>query len=139
MAERSRPKFGDKLPPSRGRVARPAALVPHSDDLPNFTQAMLPGMPDVDYDHLLEKDRHRGQNVRGSGGAVGSGTLWRYDDPSPITPLDQTGDEPARQLRKALAAYQLDARKLRRLAALGTELTEAIKSGEPPPELVHLL
>jgi DNA repair protein RadC len=94
-------------------------------------------MQEIDYDYIREKDRQR-RRGKPAGGS-GSGTLWRYDDQPSSAVSDPSAAEPARQLREALAAYHLNTKKLRRLAALGAELTEAIKSGEPPPEVVDLL
>src|SRR4051812_43286946 len=76
MAER--PRFGVDTPEcmKQAKTAKPAAMFPDGTDLPLFSgtpipaiehryvpedhsmkQAMLPGMPSVDYDHVLEKDR----------------------------------------------------------------------------------
>ena len=76
MAER--PRFGVDTPErmKQANAAKSAAMFPDGTDLPRFSgtpipaierryvpedhrmkQAMVPGMPSVDYDHVLEKDR----------------------------------------------------------------------------------
>jgi len=76
MAER--PRFGVDIPErmKQAKAAKPASMFPDGTDLPLFSgtpipaiehrylpedhsmkQEMLPGMPSVDYDHVLEKDR----------------------------------------------------------------------------------
>jgi DNA repair protein RadC len=98
-------------------------------------------MPGIDYERVLEldKQRRRGEKVGKESTISASGTLWRQGDPTEgaTTPINDA--EAARQLREALAVYHLDRRKLRRLAAMGAELTEAIKTGNAPPEVVYLL
>jgi DNA repair protein RadC len=163
MAEREgRPQFGEQPPRLNRQFQRnqPSEMFPDGDDLPLFSgvpqevierpfvpeeqtwkQAMLPEMPGIDYEHVLELDRQRRRGKKG--GTVStiraSGTLWRPGDPLEGTqsPIDDSAS--ARQLREALAAYHLDMKTLRRLAAMGAELTEALKTGNAPPEAVYLL
>jgi DNA repair protein RadC len=153
-------QFGDPLPRSGRRRGQQGEMFSEGDDLPLFSgtpqeviehrfepedhtwkQAMLPDMPDIDYEHVLELDKQR---RRGRKGATGSpittgGTLWRPGDPTEGTVSPTSDKESARQLREALAAYHLDMKKLRQLAAMGTELTEALKVGNAPPEAAYLL
>src|SRR5689334_25036814 len=117
MAERSRPKFGDKLPQLRGRSDRSAELFPQGDDLPifsgtpqevvekpyvaedhSFKQTMLPGMPALDYDYIREKDRQRtrGKQSGASRYLAGSGTLWHHDDQAARIAAESSSVEPAR-------------------------------------------
>jgi DNA repair protein RadC len=153
-------QFGDSLPRSRRRRGQQGEMFSEGDDLPLFSgtpqeiiehtfepedhtwkQAMLPDMPDIDYEHVLELDKHRRRGKKGGTGSVisASGTLWRPGDPPEGTISPTSDTESARQLREALAAYHLDMKKLRRLAAMGAELTEALKAGTAPPEATYLL
>jgi RadC-like JAB domain len=131
---------GDDLPIFSGTpqtfIEQPYVPVDHG-----FKQTMLPGMPGIDYDRVLEHDRQRrrGTQAGESGSIADSGTLWRYDEPPAPASEEMPSEKSARQLREALAVYHLNTKKLRRLVALGADLTEAITSGEPPPEVVYLL
>src|SRR6185295_10460388 len=48
-------------------------------------------------------------------------------------------DERAQRLQEALAAYNLDSVTLRDLAAQGSDLFQALRSGAAPPEVYELL
>lgn len=153
-------QFGDRLPRSGRWREQQGEMFSKGDDLPLFSgtpqeveehpfepedhiwkQAMLPEMPDIEYDHVFALDKQRRRGRKGAMKSLGSasGTLWRPGDPPEGTLLPGDNEESARQLREALAAYHLDMKKLRGLAAMGTELTEMIKTGEAPPEATYLL
>jgi len=153
-------QFGQPLPRRDRRNGQQGELFTEGDDLPLFSgapqevierpfvpeeqtwkQAMLPEMPDIDYEHVLELDRQRRRRRKGGKGSTlnASGTLWRPGDPPEGTVSPIADGESARQLREALAAYHLDMKKLRQLAAMGAELTEALKTGNAPPEAMQLL
>lgn len=153
-------QFGDSLPRSGRRRGQQGEMFSEGDDLPLFSgtpqeviehpfepedhtwkQAMFPDMPDIDYEHVLEQDKQRRRGKKSATESLisASGTLWRPGDPAEGTVPTPSDKEPARQLREALAAYNIDLRALRRLAAMGAELTEALKTGTAPPEAVYLL
>ena len=95
-------RFGDPLP-QRGRSqGMQGEMFSEGDDLPLFSgtpqeviehpyvpeeqtwkQAMLPDMPGIDYDHVLEMDRQKRRGKKGGEGGIisASGTLWRPGDP----------------------------------------------------------
>jgi hypothetical protein len=131
---------GDDLPLFSGT---PQEIIEHPFEPEDHTwkQAMLPDMPDIDYEHVLELDKERRRGKKGAAGSTisASGTLWRPGDPTEGTVSPTSEKESARQLREALAVYHLDVKTLRRLAAMGAELTEALKAGEAPPEATYLL
>ena len=153
-------QFGDPLPRGGRRRGQQGEMFSDGDDLPLFSgtpqevveqpfepedhswkQAMLPDMPDIDYEHVLDLDKQRRRGKKGGTGSPSSasGTLWRPGDPPEGTISPGDNQEPTRQLREALAAYHLDVKTLRRLAAMGAELTEALRNGEAPPEATYLL
>jgi DNA repair protein RadC len=153
-------QFGDPLPRSGRRRGQQGELFSEGDDLPLFSgtpqeiiehpfepedhtwkQAMLPDMPGVDYERVLELDKQRRRGKKGGSGSAisASGTLWRPGDPPEGTVSPISDKESARQLREALAVYHLDVKTLRRLAAMGAELTEVLRAGEAPPEATYLL
>lgn len=57
----------------------------------------------------------------------------------PDEPSSTFDDERARHLQEALAAYHLDSVTLRDLAAQGSDLFQALRSGAAPPEVYELL
>lgn len=181
MSERL--KFG-VTPPERTthtKAGQPAAMFPDGTDLPLFSgtpipatehpfvpedrsmkQTMLPDMPPLDYDHVLEKDRalrHKRPIVMPTAGDI-------FSIPVETAPLSTAMDEPAvlsdkattpsiiikerrrtarekpkklHPLREALAPY-LDFPTLRRLAARGEDLAQAyIGTGEIPSEVQAVL
>jgi DNA repair protein RadC len=162
MAER--PTFGEKVP-QRGRGnrdSRPADLFPGGDDLPLFSgtpipaveqpyapedhslkQAALPGMPPIDYDRIRQTDRAR-KRKRPSAPLPDAAILFadsgdtQQEDPTTITGADEREQE-QHPLREALTPY-IDLVSLRRLAALGEDLRQAIQiQAEPPEEIAKLL
>lgn len=155
--ERSAPEPDQQYRPKR--VFGQDEMFPEGEDLPLFSgtpqqvpdspfipteithrQQLLPGMPDIDYDYLYEKERARKSKRRGKRAPPAeSGTLFAAGDPLEGTLHLKANTEQAEQLRAALAAYGVDGETLRRLAATRTELQQALRSGEAPEELKQLL
>jgi hypothetical protein len=165
------PTFGDKLPQlgRRGRQMPSAAMFPEGEELPLFSgtpipaterpyvpqdhsmkQTLLPGMPAIDYGHILELDkarRHRHQRGQTQEGA----TLFLPAPGEPVDPAPQqlfppeplaalTGDE-QRQRLQALVLPYIDLVTLRRLAATGQDIQQSLRvSGdEVPAEITAIL
>jgi len=179
-----RPKFGIDTP-ARSRQSKtdqPTPMFTDGTELPLFSgtpipaterpfvpedhsmkQGMLPGMPSVDYEHVLAKDqalrRRRaavvlppGDDIFTAVAPMSSGT------PAAIEPGEQPAEalpqavvtpegkrvprsraEKLHPLREALAPY-LDFPTLRKLAAAGEDLTQAyIGTGDMPPEVIAVL
>jgi hypothetical protein len=154
MAERNRPQFGDKLPRRASRKAQGAEMFPDGADLPIFSgtpqkvidrpfvpearifkQAMLPGMPGVDYEHIRELDRQKRRRRQKADPVAEAGTLWRFeeapDDPATEQPEQDEGVETGQPLSEILAGYQLDTAELRRLVAMGSDLNERACRRDP--------
>ncbi len=159
-----RPEFGKDAPKAsrRARVTPAATMFTDGEELPLFSgtpmkaneqpyvpqdhsmkQAMLPDMPAVDYNHILAKDkelRRKGKGIRLPDAAILFADIsdTGLHTPTTITSADGRAEE-AHLLREALAPY-LDLVSLRRLAAMGSDLREAIRTqGEPPEEIAQLL
>src|SRR6266511_3955211 len=153
---------GEELPLFSGTPI-PATERPFVPEDHSWKQGMLPGMPAVDYAHVLERDRalrRRRQAVvlppsddiftaatpLGSGPSepVSEPVEHQEEEPSlPVATPDQSSPrsrtEKLHPLREALAPY-LDFPTLRRLAAAGEDLTQAyIGTGEMPPEVRAVL
>jgi DNA repair protein RadC len=169
--------------PRRTKADLTSAMFPDGQDLPLFSgtpmpaierpfvpedlsmkQGMLPGMPPVDYEHVLERDRalrrRRALVVLPPSDDifVAAAMLSSGPQEASIEPVKQPGKaaelpiaKPERRrssrnqtetlhpLREALAPY-LDFPALRRLAAAGEELAQAyIGTGEMPPEVHAVL
>src|SRR6266511_3135009 len=177
-------KFGGDTP-ERSRQTKAyqaASMFPDGEDLPLFSctpipaiehpfvpedhsmkQGMLPGMPAVDYAHVLERDRalRRGRTpvvlppstdiftVAAPESSGPSSAVALAEQPAEVLPqaaatpegkrLPRSRTETLHPLREALAPY-LDFPTLRRLAAAGEDLAQAyIGSGEMPPEVRAVL
>jgi hypothetical protein len=165
------PHFGDRLPRSTKRVDKPVDMFSSGEELPLFSgtpipavekpfvpqdhshkQAMLPGMPDIDYAHVFEKDKalHRGykpsliptENTLFTAQAE----PFLTTGPHLILSADATVQEPEERqttkldaLHEAITPY-IDLVTLRRLAANGEEIRQAIRaSGELPAEFAAIL
>jgi hypothetical protein len=158
-----RPEFGKDVPPSRRSRATPASsMFTGGEELPLFSgtpipaqerpyapqdhsmkQSMLPEMPAVDYDYVLKKDKEL-RRKKNSTPLPDAAILFAHindtisDVPTTMTPESGRADA-ASPLREALAPY-LDLVNLRRLAAMGADLREAIRTqSEPPEEIARLL
>lgn len=150
--------FGDPVPSRRGRQQLASQMFPDSDDLPIFSgtpvpavekpyipedhghkQVMLPGMPDIDLEHVRERDRELRRGSRVAQPTTEVGTLWRYTEASPESAPDPPEDDRQRQLHEVLRTYNLDAETLRDLVKLGTDLNQMLRTGTAPPEVLHLL
>jgi DNA repair protein RadC len=182
MSERLRFGIDTPVPPRHTRADQSAAMFPDGADLPLFSgtpipaierpfvpedhsmkQGMLPGMPSVDYEHVLAKDRALRRRrppvalpphddiftaaVTTSTIPAAASELAGHAEavPSPAAaPAEgrqsvRNRTETLHPLREALAPY-LDFPTLRRLAAQGEDLTQAyIGTGEMPPEVHALL
>jgi DNA repair protein RadC len=177
-----RPKFGI-YPPDlsrQNRADKPASMFPDGADLPLFSgtsipaverpfvpedhsmkQPMLPGMPSVDYEYVLAKDRalrrKRAPVVVPPGDDIFTAAATPSSTPQEtVTEQHEEAQSPAaaqgegqraqrnhteklHPLREALAPY-LDFPTLRRLAAGGEDLAQAyIGTGEMPPEVHAVL
>jgi hypothetical protein len=158
--ENQRPQFGDRLPQRRGKPYPAAHMFPDSADLPIFSgtpipaverpfvpedhshkQTTLPGMPDIDYDHILGKDKQLRHRRGGAEPPSEEGTLWKYEEPPAGASLqpEPEDDQRRQQLGEALQAYNLNVEELRNLVNLGTDLNKALRTGNAPPEVLHLL
>lgn len=153
------PEFGQP-PPTR--KSRPADMFEGGEDLPLFSgtpihaqerpfvpedrsmkQAQLPGMPPADYDRIRENDKalRRGRKSLPLPDAAilfADTSDTTIEHPTTISPASAAVQgEPT--VREALAPY-LDLVSLRRLAALGQDLRQAIRTqSRPPEEIVRLL
>src|SRR5581483_5194635 len=136
--------FGMDAPPAfhRSRTTSSVSMFPGCDELPLFSgtpipatervylpqdhswkQAILPGLPSIDYEHILEQDRKlRGK--RPSNSLPEAATLFTLandtmqDAPTTITAADSV--DATSPLREAISSY-LDLVSLRRLAAMGAD------------------
>src|SRR6266545_6760119 len=176
--------FGAPQLPRHTKADQSATMFPDGTDLPLFSgtpipaierpfvpedhsmkQGMLPGMPAVDYAHVLERDRalrrRRTPVALPPGDDIFTAAAPESSD-LPATTLLEPAEQPAEALaqaaatpegkrsprsrteklhplREALAPY-LDFPTLRRLAAQGEDLAQAyIGSGEMPPEVRAVL
>jgi DNA repair protein RadC len=146
-----RPQFGERLPMSgrRGKQHPATIMFQAGDDLPLFSgtpipateqpfipedrsmkQGLLPGMPPVDYAHILAKDkklRRRGVPL------PASATLFQavFEEP----PEHEAQLNPIQEL---VQPY-IDLVTLRRLAASGEDLRSAIRNPDDLPEEVAKL
>lgn len=162
-ADQPTPMFtdGTELPLFSGTPI-PATERPFVPEDHSMKQIMLPDMPPVDYDHVLEKDRalrRRAPTVLPSGDDIFTAPVAVNSDPEakeePTEQSEVAAATPAiikerrraprekpeqlHPLREALAPY-LDFPTLRRLAAHGEDLTQAyIGSGEMPSEIQAVL
>jgi len=179
--------FGAPQLPAHTTPDKPMAMFPDGSDLPlfsdtpipvvehpfvpedhSFKQVVLPGMPDIDYEHIVTKDRELRRRGRGhtqtivpAGGdiftapatlpqLIPDGAAEPTREPASVLPPLRTNPvEPNRDetpqsetmhpLREALAPY-LDFPTLRLLAAHGEELTQSyIGNGEMPAEVQAIL
>jgi hypothetical protein len=154
---KNKPEFGEPAPRGRRKKQRPLEMFPEGDDLPIFSgtpqevsirpyvpelniykQPMLPGMPEVDWESILEADR-RLRTRRRSGSAPvqeQSGQIWEAETaPSPSPGQDVARAE---ELRAVFERYRIDVATLRQLVARG-DLNTALRGQEVPEELRHLL
>jgi DNA repair protein RadC len=149
-------EFGTSLPQKGRRHLSPVEMFPEGDDLPLFSgtpqevtvrpyepeasmyqQQMLPDMPDVDWEAVLEADRRlRARRQQGSVPIAQEGTIWEAQEPV-LGSRDDT--ERARQLREVFDRYRIDIPTLRQLAAQGSDLNDILRGGSHPEELRHLL
>jgi DNA repair protein RadC len=164
---RQAPEFGHPV-----QLAQPATMFPDGVDLPLFSgtpipatqrpfvpedhsikQASLPGMPAIDYDAVLAKDkalrrrRHAPAVLPPEGDIfVATPASTEQSAVAPPVPPPQKRErrgkrqsqEEGHELREALAPY-VSLPQLRRLAAAGENLTQAFTSGEVPKEVQALL
>lgn len=173
MAERepraAPPTFGEPLPDKRKRD-KPVSMFFAGEDLPlfsgtpqevvippyvpedrNWKQPLLPGMPEIDYEHIRELDRQRRSRRRGSAAVDNeSGTIWQYANDAEEHAMQEEEQEEdsdpraasppaADRLADVLTEYNLSPEQLRQLVALGSGLNEALHQGTAPEEVVHLL
>jgi hypothetical protein len=147
------PQFGEKLPNvgRRGKQRPTTIMFQAGDDLPLFSgtpipaaerpyipedhsmkQALLSGMPSIDYDHILAKDKQLRQRRRGSP-LPASATLFQavFEQPPESAP------EP-NPIQELIRPY-LDLVTLRRLAAQGEDLQAALRSPDDLPEEIAKL
>lgn len=162
-ADQPTPMFtdGTELPLFSGTPI-PATERPFVPEDHSMKQIMLPDMPPVDYDHVLEKDRalrRRAPTLLPSGDDIFTASMTiasKTDAKEEPTEQSEVGaatpaiikerrraprekPEQLHPLREALAPY-LDFPTLRRLAAHGEDLTQAyIGSGEMPSEIQAVL
>jgi DNA repair protein RadC len=175
-----RPRFGVDHPEHK-KATQAAPMFAGGEDLPLFSgtpipvierpfmpedhsmkQQMLPGMPPIDYEHVLENDRelrrrHKKPALLPAGDifvATPASTPEPTVAPEPIQQPEATPptlvkrerrrspglkSEELHPLREVLAPY-LDFPTLRRLAAQGEDLAQAyIGTGEMPPEVHAVL
>lgn len=163
------PAFGEPLAGRRQRI-QPESMFPTGDDLPLFSgtpqnisikpyipedkswkQQMIPGTPDIDYDHVLQRDRQLTRRRHGSVQPTEAhGTIWQYAEETegPVKPKEdeqEKGNPRAApvastdRLGDILNEYQLSPQELRRLVALGTGLQELLRAGTAPDEVLHLI
>lgn len=157
---RSQPMFpdGSELPIFSGTpipvIARP--FVPQDQSM---KQSMLPGMPAIDYDHVLANDQelrrrhHRQPELPPSGDIFQSVPPAEQPETLPTCtlpseePVDQKGkqaprlptEKDARRLREALVPY-IDFPYFRELAAQGMDLRQAMyANGGVLPEVQPIL
>ena len=178
-----RPKFGidTHIRSRHSKTVQPTPMFTDGTELPLFSgtpipaterpfvpedhsmkQSMLPDMPPIDYDHVLEKDR--ALHHRTPAALPPAADIFTIPAPTTSEPVEREGElaeqsegavappviikerrapreKPAKlhPLREALAPY-LDFPTLRRLAAHGEDLTQAyIGTGEMPSEIQAVL
>jgi DNA repair protein RadC len=181
-----RPKFGidtaERL--RHTKASKPAEMFPDGEDLPLFSgtpiptierpyvpedhsmkQGMLPDMPGIDYDHVLEKDRALRRRKHTTPELLPAEDIFvaattpsvvsaeqaiepviQPEEVSAPAPVKQErrrsrsqGKEELHPLREVLAPY-LDFSTLRQLAAQGEDLAQAyIGNGKMPSEIQALL
>lgn len=155
---KKRPTFGDPVTKRRGRQQPAAQMFPDSDELPIFSgtpipavehpyvpedhshkQEMLPGMPDIDYERVREKDKQLRHGWKDPQEPLTEGTLWHYAEAPPESAPDPPEDDRQRRLHDVLRTYNLNAEALRDLVKLGTNLNQMLRTGTAPPEVFHLL
>lgn len=111
----------------------------------------MPGMPDIDYELILQKDRALRRKRRPS---QPSGEMFNFpehtEEPAfpeaatifasdPEIPATEPIPDIERQIHEAIAPY-LNLARLRELVALGQDITDALRrTADPPPELQQLL
>jgi hypothetical protein len=125
---------GDDLPLFSGTPIR-AQEKPYVPEDHSMKQLTFDGLPPLDYDHIraVDKALRKGKN-RGQPLANAADLFTMASEPE-----QDVGLEPAHPLREALAPY-LDLVSLRRLAAMGQDLHQAIRTqSEPPEEIAKLL
>jgi DNA repair protein RadC len=153
------PQFGEQLPQVGKRTKqRPTApMFSVGEDLPLFSgtpipavdrpyvpqdrsmkQASLPGMPGVDYNHILAKDKELRRRKKGAELAANA-TLFQ----AVFGPQDQEQEAEAaghpNPVQELVRPY-IDLVTLRRLAAAGEDLRAAVRNpAELPEEIAKLL
>lgn len=174
------PAFGEAIPKTKraANQTQPQSMFPDGSDLPLFSgtpipaieqrfipqdhsmkQVMLPGMPAIDYDHVLENDKQLRRRHQRQPGIPPSADIFQSapaePQPDVIPSVDLTPEpvrEPpgkrkaplptekdAQRLRKALAPY-VNFRDIREFAARGIEVREALyANGGVVPELQPIL
>jgi proteasome lid subunit RPN8/RPN11 len=176
-----RPKFGmdtaERL--RHTKASKPAEMFPDGEDLPLFSgtpipvierpfvpedhgmkQAMLPDMPAIDYEHVLEKDRELRRRKRttpvlppGEDIFVTTVSPSSVSTEQAIEPVMEPAEGPSpalvkrarrrsqnsdKRLREAIEPY-LDIRKLRQLMADRGQLEDALRTGDIPDDIRQLI
>ena len=127
---------GDDLPLFSGTPQEVTAR-PYEPEALIFKQQMLPEMPDVDWNAVLEADRRlRGKRRQGSATIEEpEGTIWETVEHA--TPASDT--QRAEELLATFHRYQLDMEKLHQLLDEGSNLNAVLRSGATPEDVQHLL
>jgi DNA repair protein RadC len=109
----------------------------HQPALETYTQHLLPGMLEVDWEAVLEADRQvRSREYDGSTPIEDQdGVIW--EAPQAQSPAERLAR--ADELRALFERHHIDIDALRSLVATGGELNRALKSGEVSVEIRHLL
>jgi DNA repair protein RadC len=147
------PQFGEKLPSvgRRGKQRPTTIMFQAGDDLPLFSgtpiparesvfvpedrsmkQAALPGMPAMDYDHILAKDKELYRRRKGAELQTNA-TLFQAVFQEP------TDDDGRPNPVQELVRPYLDLVTLKRLAATGEDIRAAVRSHTELPEEISKL
>jgi hypothetical protein len=126
---------GDDLPLFSGTAipARESLYVPEDRSM---KQTTLPGLPAVDYDHLLAKDKELRRRPKGRELAAHATLFQAF-----LAPVDEEveAEEAPHPLHELVRPY-IDLVTLRRLAATGEDLRAAVRNpDELPEEIAKLL
>jgi hypothetical protein len=127
---------GEDLPLFSG-TPQEVMVRPYEPEAQLLKQQMLPEMPDIDWNAVLDADR-RLRRRRGQGSVPieePQGTIWEVHEQA--TPSNKR--ERAEELLAVLHNYQLDVEKLRQLLTEGSDLNAVLRSGAPPEDVQHLL
>jgi hypothetical protein len=153
------PKFGEKLPSisRRGKQQPTTIMFQTGDDLPIFSgtpipareslyipedrsmkQAALPGMPAMDYDHVLAKDKELCRRPKGAALAANATLFQAVFGPQEQEEAPE-GTEHPNPIQELVRPF-IDLVTLRRLAATGEDLRNAVRDpAELPEEIAKLL